>query len=297
MHKGLRLAKSQTEPITSSLVERFANMLPSIVERPLNENRLDYLKDRLLDGLAIPFIWSYVTYKGKDYRMNGQHSSKMLASMNGNMPQGLVAHIDQFEVESEEEMVAIFRQYDARVSGRSPLDVANAYASVVPGLQGIQRDVLKIAAEGINWVNSNIERLPPSKADDRYAALMEGRNLTFLQWIATVFSMKTPEMKQQPVVGAMYKTFFIDPEQAAKFWASVARGGDEYNDTNPERQLDVWLRRTKDKTDVLKCSPTQIYQACVIAWNAFVDGKQLKTIGKDQLDVATKGIADAKYPA
>jgi hypothetical protein len=272
-------------------------MLPSIVERPLNENRLDYLKDRLLDGLAIPFIWSYVTYKGKDYRMNGQHSSKMLASMNGNMPQGLVAHIDQFEVESEEEMVAIFRQYDARVSGRSPLDVANAYASVVPGLQGIQRDVLKIAAEGINWVNSNIERLPPSKADDRYAALMEGRNLTFLQWIATVFSMKTPEMKQQPVVGAMYKTFFIDPEQAAKFWASVARGGDEYNDTNPERQLDVWLRRTKDKTDVLKCSPTQIYQACVIAWNAFVDGKQLKTIGKDQLDVATKGIADAKYPA
>jgi hypothetical protein len=268
-------------------------MTPSITERELDEGRVDYLATRLAEGNAIPFIWSYVTYDGKDYRMNGQHSSIMLDKLNGNLPEGLIAHIDQYEVDTPEEMVNIFRQYDARKSGRSPTDVANAYASVVPGLQGIPTDILKLGAEGINWGHGVVDRLPAKKADDRYEALMEPQNLTFLQWLASVFSIKTTEMRSMPVVAAMYKTYFVNLEVAGKFWASVARGGDQYNDQDPARALDIWLVKLRDKNEKFIASPAQVYQACIFAWNAHIDGKSVTRVSYD----TKKGLFDPKYPA
>ena len=162
--------------------------------------------------------------------------------MNGNMPQGLVAHIDEYEVENEAELVHLFRQFDARKSGRSPLDVANAYASVVPGLAGIPVDILKLGAEGVNWGYGAVDRLPAKKADDRYAELMADQNTDFFVGLGSIFSIKTPELRSHPVIAAMYKTHLVDPERSAKFWSSVARGGDEFNETDPARQLDTWLR-------------------------------------------------------
>jgi hypothetical protein len=290
---GLRLIQSKTVELDDKVVKQFAGMTPSIVERPLDEGRVDYLAARLAEGTAIPFIWSYVTHDGKDYRMNGQHSSIMLERLNGNLPAGLVAHIDQYEVETEAEMVNIFRQYDARKSGRSPLDVTNAYASVVPGLKNIPRDVLKLGAEGINWSHITVDRLPAKKADDRYEALMEPQNLAFLQWMGHIYSIKTPELRQLPVVAAMYKTYFVDVDKANEFWSSVARGGDEYNEQDAARQIDSWLRLLKDKSSKLDVRPPSIYQACIFAWNAFIDGKPVIKIAHD----TKKGLHDPKYPA
>ena len=289
---GIKLVKSSTEKVTPELVNLFATMTPSITERPLDDSRVDYLRTRLTEGNAIPFIWSYVVFDGVKYRMNGMHSSTMLAGLNGNMPDGLIAHVDEYEVSAPEEMVNIFRQYDARKSGRSPTDVAHAYASVVPGLAGIPTEILKLGAEGINWCATTVDHLPAKKADDRYEDLMKEQNLTFLQWIGKVFSMKTPELRSKPVMAAMYKTYFVDLERADEFWSSVAHGGDEYNETDPARAIDKWLIRIKDPKDALKVREAQVYQACIFAWNAFVDGKQLSKITHD----TTKGLNEPKYP-
>ena len=290
---GLKLVKSGTEEVTSALVTRFAQMQPSIVERELDDGRVDYLATRLAEGNAIPFIWSYVTHNGVDYRMNGQHSSVMLEKLNGNLPEGLIAHIDQYEVDTPEEMVNIFRQYDARKSGRTPKDVCHAYASVVPGLQGISTETLKLGAEGIAWSYGVVDRLPAKTADDRYELLMESQNLAFLQWMGSLYTMKTNELRSQPVVAAMYKTHFVDPEKSGKFWSDVARCGDEYNDQDPARALDLWLMRLRDKSDKLIVRPAQVYQACIFAWNAHVDGKPVAKVVYD----TKKGLIDPKYPA
>jgi len=292
-HKALRLVQSKTVELTGEVVSQFADMTPSIVERPLDEGRVDYLANRLSEGNAIPFIWSYVTHNGIDYRMNGQHSSIMLDRLNGNLPAGLIAHIDQYEVDTEAEMVNIFRQYDARKSGRTPMDVTNAYASVVPELNGIARDILKLGAEGINWARSTVDRLPAKKADDRYEELMKSQNLTFLQWLGSIFSIKTPEMREQPIVAAMYKTYFVDIEKANEFWSSVARGGDEYNEQDPARAIDNWFRLMKADKNKMGVRPAGVYQACIFAWNAFVDGKPVIKIAHD----TKKGLHDPKYPA
>lgn len=287
----IQVIKSTTEKVDKALVDRFATMTPSVVERPLDDGRVDYLTTRIAEGNAIPFNWAFATFDGVDYRMNGQHSSTALAKLNGNLPDDLIAHIDQYKVDSKAELVNIFRQFDVRKSGRSPLDVANAYASVVDELNGIPRDILKLGAEGINWSHQMVDRLPARKSDDRYSALMEPQNLQFLQWMGGVFSIKTPELRALPVVAAMYKTYFIDPEVADKFWSAVSRGGDEYNDQDPAHALDKWLERVK--SDKLDMRPAQLYQACIFAWNAYVDGKLVTKIVHD----IKKGLHDPKYPA
>jgi hypothetical protein len=290
---SIRLLKSETKQIDKALVDRFATMTPSITERPLDDSRVDYLANKVVEGAAIPFLWSYARLDGKDYRINGQHSSHALAQMNGNMPENLVAHVDEYEVKDEAELVHLFRQFDARKSGRSPLDVANAYASVVPGLAGIPREILKLGAEGINWGRGAVDGLQARKADDRYIEMTLPQNLDFLQGLGAIFSIKTPELRSLPVVAAQYKTHFIDPDRSAKFWSSVARGGDEFDETDPARALDTWLRDLKSKSNRLVVRPLQIYQACIFAWNAEMDGKPLTKILYD----VKKGLFDPKYPA
>jgi hypothetical protein len=290
---SIRLLKSETVPIDAALVQRFATMTPSITERPLDDGRVDYIATKVAEGAAVPFLWSYAKLGDKEYRVNGQHSSYALSQMNGTLPTNLIAHIDEYDVADEAELVHLFRQFDPRKSSRSPLDVANAYASVVPGLAGIPRDVLKLGAEGINWGYGAVDRQPAKKADDRYIELTLAHNLAFLQMLGKIFSIKTPELRSLPVIAAMYKTFFVDPDRADKFWSLVGRGGDEFVEQNPATALDAWLRRLKDKVNRLQVRPLQIYQACVFAWNAEMDGKTLPRIVYD----TKKGLFDPKYPA
>jgi hypothetical protein len=267
--------------MTPDLVDRFKSMKPSVVERPLDESRVDYLGLRVAEGNAIPFNWSYVTFKGEDYRMNGQHSSIMLSRLNGSSSlKGLSVHVDQFGADTEADMVNIFRQIDVRKSGRSTLDVTNAYASVVPELNDIDRGLLKKAAEAIAWVSTQVDKLTSVQGDDRYGTLMEPQNLPYLQWLGGVLHQdaKVPEMKNSGVLGAMYKTHGIDADVARVFWTDVARGGDEDDDTSPPAALDNWLYgvwggKIRQADSDKPISVAHIYQACAYAWNAHVDGK------------------------
>src|SRR5262245_31229406 len=146
-----KLMNSTTIPITQDLVDEFAKMPGSVTERPQDDKRVAYLQQRIEGGLAVTFHWAKAKVEGDDkwYRVNGQHSSNTLASMNGTMPTGLVAHVDEYVVPNLESLVMLFRQFDPRQSSRTPLDVTNAYASVVDDLAGIDRRVIKLAAEGI----------------------------------------------------------------------------------------------------------------------------------------------------
>jgi hypothetical protein len=268
-------------------------MNPSKTERQLDDSRVDYIGLKVTEGSATPFLWAFTKLDGQEYRVNGQHSSAALAKMNGNLPDNLIAHIDEYEVNDEHDLVHLFRQFDPRKSSRTPMDVANAYASIVPELAGIDTRILKVGAEGINWGRGTIDRLPPKKADDRYEELTHPQNLEFLQMMGRIYNSKTDEMRPLPVIAAMYKTFFVDLERAEKFWSSVARQGDEYNEQDPARVLDTFLRQIRDKKGRQEVSALQLYQACIFAWNAEMDGKQVPRIIYD----IKKGVHDPKYPS
>ena len=58
----------------------------------------------------------------------------------------------------------------------------------------------------------------------------------------SVFSIKTPELRRQTIVAAMYGTFDKNEAEARKFWMEVSRGGVEFEDNHPTTVLDAFLK-------------------------------------------------------
>lgn len=277
-----RLVKSETKPLTIDLAREFNQLMPAPVERNLDTKRVNYLRERADAGTLVSFNWARVKLgkTGEVMRVNGQHSSTMLSSLNGNFPKGLYAHIDDYEVENEEGMALLFRQFDARQSGRSIGDVAGAYQNLEPALREIPKPIAKLGMEGLVWQQQHAVGVPVLKGDERFTQFSDTRYHPFLQWLGTVFSIKTPELKSIPVVAAMYGTHDANPKEAEAFWNSVARGGVEYDDTAPATVLDAWLKeaRERKRTDL---KPANYYQGCIYAWNAHRKAQPLNSIKFD----------------
>lgn len=95
----------------------------------------------------------------------------------------------------------------------------------------------------------DIEGLPAPSGDDQYARFREPSLHGFVRWIGELFSIKTPELRRQTIVAAMYGTFIKNEIEARKFWANVARGGEEYAENAPSTILDAWLKTMAEKRD------------------------------------------------
>jgi hypothetical protein len=182
----------------------------------------------------------------------------------------------------------LFRQFDDRKSGRSPADVSGAYQGLYEPLRGIPKEHAKLAIDGIAWWMKHVEGLPVGLGDDAYELFGRDNMHGFIQWLGLdVFSIKTPELKRVPVIGAIYATFANNENGSKIFWAEVARGGAEYEETAPSTALDGWLKKLREekpnhKTEI---KPGEYYQGCIFAWNAYRSGKVLKD-GKINHDVS-----------
>ena len=280
-----RLVKSENKPLTRELALEFKALTPSPTERELNGTRVVYLKEKVDAGLAIPFNWSKVMHKGNgnaEIRMNGQHSSTVLSSYEESVfPSNLTVHLDSYEVETDDDLALLFRQFDDRKSSRSPGDVAGAYQGLQPDLQKVPRSSAKIAVEGIGFWGKEVEGVKGYKGDDVYTIMSKPMYHPFIKWIGDLFDIKTPELKRVPIVAAMYATFDKNEEDARKFWADVARGGREYEDNHPTTVLDAWLKALKENGKAEKMKPGDYYQGCIYAYNAFFEGKTIRDIKHD----------------
>src|SRR5262245_5027929 len=123
MSYTFKLKNSVTVPVTKELIEEFAAMAGSITERPLDEDRVEYINVRITAGLGVTFHWAKAQIEGKKewYRVNGQHSSyvlKQLAAL-GLLPEGMIVHMDDYMVPDAEALVQLFRQFDPRKSSRT----------------------------------------------------------------------------------------------------------------------------------------------------------------------------------
>jgi hypothetical protein len=98
-------------------------MLPSPTERVFDPSRAKMIREKTEAGQLIAFNWAVAKIGDKEYRVNGQHSSTVLSELNGEFPQGLKVHMDTYEVDSNDGLALLFRQFDSRKSGHTPTDV------------------------------------------------------------------------------------------------------------------------------------------------------------------------------
>jgi hypothetical protein len=278
-----RLINSEVRDLTPELAEEFRNLPASPTERELREDRVRYLREKAEAGHLVTFHWATARFGGKKLRMNGMHSSTMLSNLNGNFPKNAKVHLDEYEVNDKDGLALLFRQFDARKSGRTPSDVSGAYQGLYDDLAGVPRDTAKIAVEGIAWWRRHVEGLPAPSGDDAYTLFGEAGTHGFVLWLGEVFSIKTKELKRVPIVAAMHATFNKNQPESRKFWDDVGRGGVKYDDNAPATVLDNWLKMLAEdkKTRAKDVKPGNYYQACIFAWNAYRDGKAISAVKFD----------------
>ncbi len=281
MQPMFKLISSETKPLTPELAERFKAMLPSPTERVFDPARAKMLREKAEAGQLITFNWATAKVGDKEYRVNGQHSSAVLAELNGQFPQGLKVHMDTYEVDNMDGLALLFRQFDNRKSGRTPTDVSGAYQGLYTDLAGVARGAAKLAVEGVAWYDKNVEGLPAPKGDDVYTLFGKTALHDFIKWVGDVFSIKTPELRRQTIVAAMYGTFDKNEAEARKFWQEVSRGGVEFEDNHPTTVLDAFLKSAIEDKKKLELKLPNFYQASIYAWNAFREDKTITSVKYD----------------
>lgn len=274
------LRKSETYPLTRELAQKFATMQPSVTEREFSNTRYEFLLERYNQGLFVPCQWASVVMGGDELRMNGNHSSNMLWKLPEPFPNHLKVHIDEYDAETPEDVVELFRQFDARQSARTPADVSGAYQYRHRELHDIPRAIARSGIEGIAWYLSVIEGLPTGKGDERYKLFRQSAYYDFLHWLGTLLDIKTPELRRTEVIAAMYATDLVasGDHQSHLFWEEVARGGRQYEDTHPTTVLDKWLKACRDGTCGDQMKKAYHYQGCIYAWNAYREERTIKDI-------------------
>jgi hypothetical protein len=256
----------------------------SPTERELDLKRVAELVKRIAAGVWLPCSWATVVFEGVKYRMNGQHSSQAILDAADKLPEQTVIHLDQYKTNTPMGMGLLFRQFDARFSGRSRKDVAGAFQGLVRQLQAMDRKKAKLGIEGISWYNRQHE-LPVPIGDDLYQQLLTPAYHDFLLWLDKILSVKTPEMSRAPVVGAMYGTFTIGSAGADEFWAHVAKA-DLVDDEDPRSLLSAELQRILSEKS--KTKPDEFYAKCIKAWNAFCQGEKIRNLAVN----TKKGLPD-----
>lgn len=275
-----KLVSSETVDVTPQLAADFHNMEASPTERDPKTKRKDYLRDSILGGRAIAFVWTKakVLDTGRIVRVNGNHSSTVLTELNGQFPEGLKAHIDTYEVANNAELGLLFRQIDSRMSARSVDDIAGAYHGLQPDLANVPKLAARRAIEGYVWYAKNKVGSDVPSGDDRFDLFSASRLHPFIQMTGRILSVKTPEFST-PVVGAMYGTFDREPAKSEEFYSAVAKGGGGNAEDHPATVLDMWLVESREQKEN-KPTEKEIYYACAYAWNAFRKDKTIDRIPK-----------------
>lgn len=283
---------SSSVPVTPELAHIFHDMDASPTERELDPKRVRHLEQKIKKGLAVSFNWASARLGDKILRMNGNHSSTALTGLDqGHFPHGLVAHVDEFEVDNTMGLALLFRQFDDKKSARSMKDIAGAYQGLFENLHKVPRDVGKLAVDGVSWYRRylfNPEGLPTLSGDDVGILFGETPLHPFILYLGELFTIKTPELRRVPIVAAIYATFQLDEAAARAFWIETGRGGPGYEERAPSKVLDDALKAFADRKappDV-KIKPMNYYAGCIYGWNADRKGKQIDRISFD----VSKGV-------
>lgn len=267
-----KLIESKQVGMTHDLAEEFRTMKGSSTERPLNIRRTEHLTEKMQAGLAVPFRWAKARYpNGEEVRVNGQHSSHAVGELNGAFPENMAVTIDVYHVDNDSDAIELFRQFDDRKSGRTPVEVCNAYKNARPGLKGLVTEDLKVVVEGEAWHRRQIEKVYSPDGDDRYKLLNLDEMEDVFIWGSKVLTEGCKEIRSPYITAAMIATYRAEADRARSFWRSVANEAMDTKGEDPAAVLFDWIQAYRNKELKKQPGAKEVYNGCIYAWRE--DGK------------------------
>jgi hypothetical protein len=269
---AIKLISSDHLPLTPELAKEFKDMPHTDTERPLDKKHVEKLKNKAIAGHLINFNWAKAKLNGKEYRVNGQHSSTMLCDLPPRFfPAGLNVNLDTYEVDKEEDLVILFAQFDDPASKRSTGDLAGVNQMQHEELKNVPRASVMLALDGYAWwmLREHKAKQPPKNSEARYRLLHDDHIRSFCEWFGKLYSEKTPEFKPTSVIAAMYGTFNSNENVAREFWTDVSKQDGEWPGA-----LSKWLLDQLNE----KHTVDGLHQGCREAWNAYRRDEPLRQI-------------------
>lgn len=258
-------------PLTRELAEEFSTMPSHSGERRLRPGRLEFLHHRLQEGMFHTPKWATATLNGKRYRVNGQHSSTMLAQANGHFPVAMHVVIDEFACDTDQDLAELFAQFDNAKSTRTAGEMTLAHARVYDDLRDIKPTTIERGISGIAFAITNANELGTVDAETKSRLVHSNRD--FLHFGNALIGARM--FCRAPVIAAIYTTWKVDAEACMRFW-KLTQDESHPDRGHPTRILSKLLNEitltARQKNAFKAWTSRAIYVKCLHAWNAYRKG-------------------------
>ncbi len=271
-----RHVKTELVMLTPELAAKFAELGRGRGERPFSHERYSFLQNKLENGTFYPPRWrvAYIHSTKQTVRVDGQHSSKLLANCNGLFPAAMLVIVDRFDCDTEDDLEDLFNEFDSRRSTRTPRDIVFSAASRYENLDDINTRTVVRIINGLAYLRAIIENdaepnARPFGVEQR--AKLISHEQEFILFCAEFAS--SDMLKWDCVISAIYMTWMKGRDAARDFWREVRdESGDRGSQT---RVLANFLRDIQSVNNDRK-HPTNrrlVHSKCIHAWNARCENK------------------------
>ena len=295
------IAPPRTVEVTRLLAQGHASLESVPGDRPLSERRLQVYRKILKEGSFRPVAWATALCleTGTTYRVNGKHTSTILAGCPDPFPSGFYAVYEEYECPTLADAAELYSTFDSATQSRTSRDIYLSFAGAIHDLRELPASCIVQAISGIalHDANGNMSKLAATTPAERAEALFD--HVEFVQWLHTVLSNtlnplpashggcgltmgkgrskqnKAKHLSRAPVIAAMLATWKRDPMAAGTFWCAVRDETGAHPGT-PDRKIARYLMQVcldSGSASKVKVDQRQMMVKCLHAWNAWRRGE------------------------
>jgi hypothetical protein len=256
---------------TLELADEFAKMAPTLGERKFDQGRVDSLLIELESGRFHSLLWAKGLLNGVWYRLNGQHTSRMLLAYGKPLP-ALDVVIEEWRCDTVDDLAILFATYDAKKSSRSELDLIVQHLRCIPMLNDVSKSAAQLAVSGIvaSYANEDENYTKGITSFSKCRIIHEEPE--FILWSHRYLYHRI--LRYPGVYAAAFRMYGKDKIAAEMFWIKVLEQTEEPG--NPTRVLAEFLKDLKNPSSVnYKKFSNDKRAHCVKAlhaWNAWRRG-------------------------
>lgn len=310
MGGGLRLMSKETQELNAKFAKELLEDYDEwIAERNLRDKHVDSLKTAMERGSFIPYLCTIVTCRcredGKNYRLNGQHTAwaRFSADPEKMRSQRLPVNVLKWRAETLEDVRRLYATID-RNKPRVMSDVMMAYMYQSEEFSNVSRFMLRKLSQGYSlWRWERRDERAKIDGDAR-AFFMKNEHHHLCTQVLKIFdecpykANENSHIYRSACVGAMFEIANrAGINRAKEFWKMVSDGVGFTSKFDPAFKLRHKLLTTsvghisKHKSAMAHVSAEEMYRWCIYAFNAWVNGRELKQVRTSMDSARPKAVS------
>lgn len=273
------IGEPKVRKATRTLAEEFAGMTASPHDRPLNATRAGVIRVAFEKEKFRTCEWAtaYCEQTKQTYRINGKHTSTVLASMNGEFPKNLSVIVESYKCDTLEDVASLYSTFDTRASVRSTGDINMIYAAICDSLSDVSSRIINFTVSGVAYAIWE-DGMHSRSAEERAQLIVSHDD--FCLWFNGIMTgtdgSSVNHIKRAAVVAAMLKAWQKSKSAATEFWVAVRDETGNKPDC-PDRKLAKFLQTSRiamsSSTSATRAGRRETFVKCLHAWNAWRSGE------------------------